>query len=272
MDDNSKHNDNRQWKDDKRDIDRDQKRSRYSRDGGSNRNADRRSYNDRRHEDYKRREKYAVEDQKNFHKSSPRTKGGIGSHSSYSDHSRREFEQNRSRDNVDKHSRDRSDGSGHRSRDKDREASSLDYQKKYKDSSSDRGGSGRRQTNFKAEEARSGEGDKHKRDDVGDEKRDYLRASKDGKSECLPTFEETRGHRSGHHHKDTSWRDSKELDDPKYTRDEKGKSYDQESRGLKDRLFKEPRAHDEKSVLATKKSKFSTDKDTEYSKDGSSCY
>jgi len=267
LDDNSKHNDNRQWKDDKRDIDRDQKRSRYSRDGGSNRNADRRSYNDRRHEDYKRREKYAVEDQKNFHKSSPRTKGGIGSHSSYSDHSRREFEQNRSRDNVDKHSRDRSDGSGHRSRDKDREASSLDYQKKYKDSSSDRGGSGRRQTNFKAEEARSGEGDKHKRDDVGDEKRDYLRASKDGKSECLPTFEETRGHRSGHHHKDTSWRDSKELDDPKYTRDEKGKS-----RGLKDRLFKEPRAHDEKSVLATKKSKFSTDKDTEYSKDGSSCY
>lgn len=267
-DDNAKHNDNRQRKDDKRDIDRAQKRSRYSRDGGSNRNADRRSYNDRRHDDYKRREKYAEEDQKNFHKSPPHTKGGSGSHGSYSDHARREFEQNRSRDNVDKHSRDRSDGSGHRSRDRDREASSLEYQKKYKDSSSDRGGSGRRQTNFKAEEVRSGEGDKHKRDDVKDEKRDYPRTSKDGKSECLPTLEEPRGHRSGHHHKDTSWRDSKELDDSKYTRDEKAKSYDQEPRGLKDRHFKEPRELlDDKSILATKKSKFSMDKDTEYSKD-----
>ncbi|XP_024981746.1 pre-mRNA-splicing factor CWC25 isoform X3 [Cynara cardunculus var. scolymus] len=267
-DDNAKHNDNRQRKDDRRDIDRDQKRSRYSRDGGSNRNADRRSYNDRRHDDYKRREKYAEEDQKNFHKSSPRTKSGSGSHGSYSDHARREFEQNRSRDNVDKHSRDRSDGSGHRSRDRDREASSLEYQKKYKDSSSDRGGSGKRQTNFKAEEVRSGEGDKHKKDDAREEKRDYPRTLKDGKSESLSTHEEPRGHRSGHHHKDTSWRDSKELDDPKYTRDGKGKSYDQEPRGLKDRHFKEPRELlDDKKVLATKKSKFSMDKDTEYSKD-----
>lgn len=183
-------------KDDRRDIDRDHKRSHYSRDTSSTRNTDRRSYNDRRHDDYKRREKYADEDQKNFHKLSPRSRGGSGSHGSYTDHSRRDFEQNRSRD--------RSDGSGHRSR------------------------------------------DKHTRDDLREEKR------------------------SGHHHKDTSWRDSKELDEPKYSRFEKGKSYDQETRGLKDRHFKEPKELlDDKNVLPAKKSKFSMDKDTEYNKDAS---
>ncbi|KAI3819933.1 hypothetical protein L1987_13786 [Smallanthus sonchifolius] len=181
-------------KDERRDTDRDHHhRSRYSRDGDSKRNADRRSYNDRRHDDYKRREKYAEEDHRNFHKSSPHTRGG-------SDHSRREFEQNRSRDNVDKHFRD---GSGYRS-----------------------------------------SRDKHKRDDVRDEKR------------------------SGYHHKDSSWRDSKELDDPKYSRFEKGKSYDQETRGGKDRYFKEPRQLlDDENVVTAKKSKFSMGKDTEYTND-----
>nr|GEV71912.1 hypothetical protein [Tanacetum cinerariifolium] len=163
-------------KDDRRDLDKNYKRSRHSRDSSS-RNADRRSYDDRRHDDYKRREKY-------------------------NDRSRRDFEQNRSRDNVDRYSRDRTDGSGHRSR------------------------------------------DKHKRDDIRDEKR------------------------SGSYHKDTSWRDSKELDEPKYTRFEKGKSYDQETKGIKDQHFKEPKELlDDKSVLAVRKSKFSVDKDTEYSKD-----
>ncbi|KAK9053642.1 hypothetical protein SSX86_024716 [Deinandra increscens subsp. villosa] len=177
-------------KDERRDVDRDHYRSRYSRDGGSNRNTDRRSYNDRRHDVYKKREKYAEDDHKNFHKLSPHTRGG-------SDHSRREFEQNRSRDNVDKHSRE---GSGHRS-----------------------------------------SRDKHKKDDVRDEKR------------------------YGHHHKDSSWRDSKELDDSKYTRFEKGKSYDQEIRGVKDRYFKEPRQPlDDESIVPAKKSKFSMGKDTEY--------
>ncbi|XP_071737591.1 uncharacterized protein [Rutidosis leptorrhynchoides] len=177
-------------KDDKRDIDRDHKRSHHSRGIGSNRNTDRRFYNDRRHEDYRRRDKYADEDHKNIQG----TKGGSGSHDSYSDRSRRDHEHNRSRD--------KSDGSGHRYR------------------------------------------DRYKRDDIRDEKR------------------------SGHHHKDNSWRDSKELDDPKYTKFEKGKSYDQETRGLKDRHFKEPRERvDDKSDVPVKKSKFSIYKDTEYSKD-----
>ncbi|KAD4584647.1 hypothetical protein E3N88_22248 [Mikania micrantha] len=181
-------------KDERKDIDRDHHRSRYTRDGGSNRNTDQRSYNDRRHDDYRKREKYADEDHKNFHKLSPHARGG-------SDHSRREFEKNRSRDNVDKYSRD---GSGNRS-----------------------------------------SRDRHKKDDnVRDEKR------------------------FGHHHKDSSWRDSKDLDDPKYTRFEKGKSYDQETRGLKDRYAKEPRQLlDDESVVTAKKSKFSMSKDTEYAKD-----
>ncbi|KAI3507495.1 hypothetical protein L1887_22482 [Cichorium endivia] len=174
----------RQRKDDKRDIvtDRDHKRSRYNRDSNSNRHSDRRSYNDRRHDDHKRRDKYADEDHHHSHKLS----------------------------------RDRSDGSGHRSR---------------------------------------------------DEKRDYQRTFKSGKNESLSTFEDTRGHRSGHHHKE---RDSKELDDTKYGMFEKGKSYNQEAKGLKDRHFKEPKeVVDDKSVQAARKSKFSMDKDTDYSKDGS---
>ncbi|XP_023731614.1 uncharacterized protein LOC111879398 isoform X2 [Lactuca sativa] len=182
----------------RKDDNRDYKRSRYS-SSNSNRHSDRRSYNDRRHDDHKRRDKYADEDQKSFHKGC------------YSD----------------KYSRDRSDGSGHRGRDRDKR----------------------------------------------DEKRDYPRTSKGGKSESLPTFEESRGHRSGHHnhHKDTSWRDSKELDDTKYGgRFEKGKSYNQEGRELKDRHFKEPKELvDDKTVLAARKSKFSMDKDPEFSKDGS---
>ncbi|KAI3732983.1 hypothetical protein L1987_64197 [Smallanthus sonchifolius] len=73
--------------------------------------------------------------------------------------------------------------------------------------------------------------DKHKRDDFRDEKR------------------------SGYHHKDSSWRDS---DDPKYSRFEKGKSYDQETRGGKDRYFKEPKQLlDDENVVTAKKSKFS---------------
>ncbi|KAL8232677.1 hypothetical protein R6Q57_002455 [Mikania cordata] len=180
-------------KDERKDTDRDHHRSRYTRDGGSNRNTDQRSYNDRRHDDYRKREKYADEGHKNFHKLSPHARGG-------SDHSRREFEKNRSRDNVDKYSRD---GSGNSSR------------------------------------------DRHKKDDnVRDEKG------------------------FGYHHKDFSWRDSKDLDDPKYTRFEKGKSYDQETRGLKDRYAKEPRQLlDDESVVTAKKSKFSMSKDTEYAKD-----
>ncbi|CAI9301401.1 unnamed protein product [Lactuca saligna] len=130
----------------------------------------------------------------------------------------------------DKYSRDRSDGSGHRGRDRDKRDEKRDY--------------------------------------------DYPRTSKGGKSESLPTFEESRGHRSGHHnhHKDTSWRDSKELDDTKYGgRFEKGKSYNQEARELKDRHFKEPKELvDDKTVLAARKSKFSMDKDPEFSKDGNS--
>ncbi|XP_076901030.1 uncharacterized protein LOC143555341 isoform X2 [Bidens hawaiensis] len=169
-------------KDDRRDIDRDHHRTHYSRDSGSNRNSDRRSYNDRRHDDYKKRDDYKL---------SPRTR----------DHSRREFEQSRSRDNVDKYSRD---GSGHRS-----------------------------------------SRDKYKKDDVRDEKR------------------------SSHHYKESSWRDSKDLDDPKYSRFEKGKSYDQENRGIKDRYFKEPRQPvDDESVATVKKSKFSMGKDTEHANDG----
>ncbi|KAK1412944.1 hypothetical protein QVD17_34572 [Tagetes erecta] len=189
-------------KDDMRDIDKDHHRNRYSRDGGANRDADRRSYSDRRHDDYRKRDKYADEDRKNSYKLSPHARGGSGSQGNRSDHSRRDFEQNRSRDYVDKH-RDRSDGSGHRN-----------------------------------------SRDAHKRDDVRDEKR------------------------SGYHHKDSSWRDSKELGNSKYTRYDKGKFYDQESRETKDQHFKESRQPiDEKKDLTSKKSKFSMHKETEYTDD-----
>ncbi|XP_035844895.1 arginine/serine-rich coiled-coil protein 2 isoform X2 [Helianthus annuus] len=74
------------------------------------------------------------------------------------------------------------------------------------------------------------------------------------------------GHRSKYKKDDekrSSWRDSKELDDMKYTRFEKGKSYDQETRGVKDRYFKEPRQLlDDQSVATANKSNFSVGKDT----------
>ncbi|KAL4558017.1 hypothetical protein LXL04_036213 [Taraxacum kok-saghyz] len=102
-----------------------------------------------------------------------------------------------------------------------------------------------------------------------DEKRDYSRTSRSVKSESVPTFEEPRGHgHRSHHHKESSWRDS---DDTKYGRFEKGKSYNQETKGLKDRHFKKPKEIlDDKNVVAPRKSKFSMDIDTEYNKDANS--
>ncbi|MFS7895263.1 putative small acidic protein [Helianthus anomalus] len=74
------------------------------------------------------------------------------------------------------------------------------------------------------------------------------------------------GHRSKYKKEDekrSSWRDSKELDDMKYTRFEKGKSYDQETRGVKDRYFKEPRQLlDDQSVATANKSNFSMGRHT----------
>lgn len=250
-DDHAKVLDNRRRRDDERDFERDHGKSQYGRSGDSYRHSgrpsSRSSHNYHKNEDYVRREKHAEEDQRNISKSSPRMRAG-----SQSDYARRESEHNRSRDhlhNVEKHSRDRSDGSGHKSRDKDRESSSHEYHK-YKDKdSSDRVGSGRRQTNFNTEEFKPGERDKHKRDgDDRDEKRDYRKTSQEHRSDRSPSFEESRGLRpdalsrrdsSGHTLKEASRRDFKEMDGPKYTKEEKDKYYDRETNRRKERHTRE---------------------------------
>ncbi|XP_059646071.1 uncharacterized protein LOC132290395 isoform X2 [Cornus florida] len=278
-------------KDDRRELDRDSDRSQYGRSDNSyrhsNRQPSRSSHHYNRHDDYRRREKQADDEDRNYSKlsshSSREMRGG-----DHSDHTRRESEHNRSRDhlrNIDKYSQGKSDSSGHRSRDKERETSSRDYQKyKEKDLSSDRAGSGRRHTNLNVEEIKSGEQDRHMGDkDVRDEKRDYLRSLGDYKGDRSPTYEESRGRRndstsrrdsSGHRLKEVSKSSPKELDGQKYTKEGKKKHDDLEISRHRERYNREPGEQFEgKTVFtygneesAAKKPKFSLDSGTDYEK------
>ncbi|GLT95786.1 hypothetical protein SLE2022_134480 [Rubroshorea leprosula] len=165
--------------------------------------------------------------------------------SSRSDRTREESEHSRSRNyssKEDRYSHDGHDGSGHRSKEKDKE--SLKY--KDRDSSFDRARPVKRRD----------------RDDR-DEKRDYYRSSEDHKSHRLASYEESRGHR----HDSSSGRDN-----DKYRF--KGEKYDElEACGDKDQNIRVPV---EKSIFASeneespaKKSKhFSSSKGTtDYGKD-----
>lgn len=167
--------DDRRRKDDGRDLDRHQR----GRSGDSYRHSDRQS--SKSSHNYPR-DKYADEDER----SKISSRSGRGSRGgTHSDHTRRESEHDRSRDhsrNFSKYSRDKSDGaSGHRSRDKDRETSSLDY-KKYKN----------------VEDG-----------DDRDEKRDYRRILGSRKGDRSPIYEEARGCRN-----DSTQRDSESQKSP----------------------------------------------------------
>lgn len=120
----AKSSDDRRKKDDRRDLDREYGRSQYGRRGDSYRNSDRHyyrsSHNYRRHDDYKS-EKLVDEDERKYSKLSARSgrDSRVGTHSA---HTSRESQQHGSRDhlhNADKTSRGTTDGSGHRSGDRD---------------------------------------------------------------------------------------------------------------------------------------------------------
>ncbi|XP_057467727.1 uncharacterized protein LOC130757099 isoform X1 [Actinidia eriantha] len=243
--DPARDSDPRRRKDDRRELDKDSGRNHQGRSGDSYRHSGRQSsrgsHNYHRRDDYVRREKYRDEEERNY-KSSSRS-GRELRVDSQSDHTRRESERYRTRDHLhgdDKYPRDRSDVSGNRSRDIDRETSSVEYQKyKDKDSLSDRAGSGRRHTNSNVEDIKSGERDRHKVDgDDRDEKRDYQRSSGDHKGDFSPVHEESRGHRNdsmsrresgGHRSKEASKSGPRELEGQKYTKEENKKYDDQET-------------------------------------------
>lgn len=140
------------------------------------------------------------------------------------DYSRSDKE-HRSRDYVndaDTYSRGKSDGSGHRSRDKD---------------SYDRAGSGRKHAIF---DERERDRDRH-REDRGDRygKTDHKKSSGDHRSDRSPAYGESRGQRndpsarrdsSEYRLKEASWRDAKEMDS-RHANDEKRR--DDDRRGFK---------------------------------------
>ncbi|XVE90727.1 hypothetical protein DITRI_Ditri20bG0100500 [Diplodiscus trichospermus] len=169
-----------------RELDRDSSRNQYCTNGDSYRYSDRQSSRSShcysKHDDYVRHDKHADVDRK-YDRLSSRS-GRESRVSTHSDHPRKESDHRRSKDHsrADKYSHDRYDGSGHRSRYKEKESPSLERQKyKDKDSSFDRVGSGRRQGNSFFEEM---DRDRRRRDRDGrDEKGDYHRSLGDRKGD-----------------------------------------------------------------------------------------
>ncbi|RVW35931.1 hypothetical protein CK203_090600 [Vitis vinifera] len=167
--DSEKVSDRRQRrKGDGRELDRDAGRSQYRKTADSYRHSDRQSSRSSRghyrYDDHVRQEKHAADE-------------GDRDHHNLSSRSGRESRV------------------GYRSKDKEKETSSLEHQKyKDKDLSSDRAGSGRRHTNSNFEDSKAGEQDKHLRDGDGpDERKDYRRGLGDYKSDRLISHEESRG-------------------------------------------------------------------------------
>lgn len=202
---------------------------------------------------------------------------------------RKESEHGRARDyfrGSDKYSRDKHDNTGYRSKDKEKETSSLEHQK-YKDKvlSSERAGSGRRHTNSNFEDGKAGDRDKHLRDGDGtDERKDYRRG--DYKSDRSISHEESRGHRNdstsgkdngGYRSKEVRKNEPKDVDGPKQAKDENKKYDEWKTNKQKDRQNREPKEQlEDKAVIsnenqesAAKKPKLvSMEKNTDYGKDG----
>lgn len=265
-------------RDDEREFYRDSSRSHYGRSNDSYRHSDRQSsrgsHGYSRHDDYIH-DKHTDEEDRNYKRLSSRS-GRESRGGAHSELTGKESEHSRSRDysrHVDKYSRD--DYDGHRTKDKDREVSSLEYQKyKDKDSSSDRAGSGRR--HVPSEEL---ERDRYTRDRGGrDEKRDYRRGDR-------LSYEETRGHRNGtssggdggkHRLKDAYKSDPMELDGQKLSKEDKKKYNDRETNRDKDEYIREPgelvddkfdSVSDNHESPAKKSKPYGLDKDTDYRKD-----
>ncbi|GMI77184.1 hypothetical protein HRI_001387700 [Hibiscus trionum] len=156
---------------DGRELDRDSTRNRYSRNDDSYRYSDRQS--SRSSHGYSRHEKRGNEYSKHARFSSRSDRESRMS--AHSDHTRRY------------------DGTGHRSRDKEKETPFLERQKyKDKDSSFDRVGSVRRHGNFIPEEM---DRDRRWDRDGRDEKVDYHRSPRDKKGNYT-SYEESRIHRN----------------------------------------------------------------------------
>ncbi|KAG8646429.1 hypothetical protein MANES_09G004100v8 [Manihot esculenta] len=253
--------------------DRDSGRSQYGKDSYRHfdRYSSRNSHGYSRHDEYSRHEKLADDEERHYQTSS---RSGLESRrASHSDHTREESERGRLRDyvrNVDKHSRDRYDNSGHRSKDKERD--SRDRQKfRDKDASPDRAGSGRKHSLTGYEDK---DRDRQRRGRDGwDEKRDYRRSSGDYRNDHAPYYEESRANQndSGRGHDEHLHRDSYK-DEQK----EKKKYDDCDANRVKDRYNRESQEQNEdKPVfggenlesLAKKPKLFSSERDPNY-KDG----
>ncbi|KAJ9184998.1 hypothetical protein P3X46_004679 [Hevea brasiliensis] len=231
----------------------------------SDRYSSRNSHGYSRHDEYSRHEKRADDEERHYQGSSH--SGMESRRAGHSDHTREESERGRSRDyvrNVDKYSRDRYDGSGHRSKDKERDSFSLDRQKfRDKDSSPDRAGSGRKHTLTTSEDK---DRDRHRQDRDGwDEKRNYHRSSGDYKSDRRN--DSGRDH-DVHRYRDSYKDDQKDLNGQK----EKKKHDDWDANRDKDRYEQnedKPVFGSEKQESIAKKPRlFSSERDADYNKDG----
>ncbi|XP_009629875.1 uncharacterized protein LOC107796830 isoform X2 [Nicotiana tabacum] len=198
----------------------------------SDRQSSKSSRTHHRNEDYSRHDRHTDDDDRGYSK--------LSSHShrdsrvnNYSNNSRRDND-HRSRvypRDIDKHYRGRYDDSGHRSKDRERETSSI----KGRDPSFDRVGSGRRYNNSSIGDSRYRERDRYKEcRDSRDEKGDH---TSDHKSDNSPAYEDSRSNRnesnsrkdsSGHRLKEASQFDEMVLDGEKYTKEERKKYEDRD--------------------------------------------
>ncbi|KAK9943977.1 hypothetical protein M0R45_009564 [Rubus argutus] len=239
-------------KDDGREFNRDSERSYCGRSSDSYRHSARQSRNSNaycRHADYIKHDKHADDEERTYQKLSSRS----GRESRGSAH----FDHVRSRDysrHFDKNSHDKYDGSGHRSKDKDRESKFLEYQKYKDDSSSERVGSGRSHGRFEDMER---ERDRHSVDrDFQDEKKDYRRSSREFRSERNLSYEESRGRRSDSisrrdesKHRESEGFKSDFMDDENFARDHRKKYDDPETKRSKDQTIEEPTEQSENKVI-----------------------
>lgn len=150
---------------------------------------------------------------------------------------------------MDKYSRDKYDGSWHKTKDKDQETSFLEH-KKYrdKDPSSERAGLGRRHAHYEETER-----DRHMIGlDAQDEKRDYRRSLGDYRSDRTLSHEESKGQRidstsrrddGSHRAKEGYKSEIKETDGQNPAKQEKKKYDDQETSRSKDQYKRETAEH-----------------------------
>ncbi|XVE60971.1 hypothetical protein DITRI_Ditri06bG0003400 [Diplodiscus trichospermus] len=272
---------------DGRELDRDSSRNQDCRNGDYYRYSDRQSctssHGYTRHDDYVRNDKRADEYSK-YDRSSSRSSRETRV-STHSDYPRQKSDVGRSKDhsrNSDKYSHDRFNGSGHWSREKEKELPYLERHKyKDKDSYSARVGSGRRRGSSISEEM---DRDRRKRDKDGRDEGDYHRSTGDRKGNYGASCEESRGHlddsSSGRERDSDKYRrkegyksGQKDIDVPKpakermkYDEEETNVEKDRYGRGLQ---FGEKSIFDSKNQDSpSKKLKFSSPgKDIDYDKD-----